>query len=80
MMLIDYEYAGWNPMAYDIANFFNECAVDLVHSGGTGIKYYYQNFPERAEREVIARHYMEHYFHKYANKDKDNSFEDFWAA
>ena len=28
MILIDYEYGDWNPMSYDIANFFNEFTVD----------------------------------------------------
>lgn len=28
MILIDYEYGGWNPMAMDIANFLNETMSD----------------------------------------------------
>lgn len=51
LVLIDFEYAGWNPRAYDIANFINECSVDLAHPGPTGIKYYHRNFPTVEERE-----------------------------
>ena len=28
MMVIDHEYAGWNPMAYDLSNYFNETMLD----------------------------------------------------
>ena len=62
MIIIDYEYSGWNPIAYDIANFFNECAVDLVYPGNTGIKYYFQNFPNQMERESLCKCYAEHMF------------------
>jgi len=43
--LIDYEYGGWNPMAMDIANYLNECAIDNAHPKDIGIKYYPNNFP-----------------------------------
>ena len=47
LVLIDFEYAGWNPRAYDLANFINECAVDLAHPFPPGIKYYPSNFPSQ---------------------------------
>jgi thiamine kinase-like enzyme len=28
LMIIDYEYSGWNPMAMDLANYFNETMLD----------------------------------------------------
>ena len=28
LMIIDYEYAGWNPMAMDLANYLNETMLD----------------------------------------------------
>ena len=46
MMLIDVEYSGWNPIAYDLANYFNECICD-----NTNIKYYFKNYPLKEERE-----------------------------
>jgi len=51
IILIDYEYGGWNPMAIDLANYFNECTCDNAHPKGVGIKYYLSNFPSAAERE-----------------------------
>ena len=46
MMLIDFEYGGWNPMAYDIANYFNECICENEQ-----LKSYQQNYPLKDERE-----------------------------
>lgn len=40
MMFIDVEYSGWNPIAYDLANYFNECVCD-----NTNVKYYTVNYP-----------------------------------
>ena len=28
MLLIDYEYSDWNPIAQDLANYINECICD----------------------------------------------------
>ena len=28
LLLIDYEYSDWNPMAYDLAAYINECICD----------------------------------------------------
>ena len=28
MILIDFEYCDWNPMANDLANYINECICD----------------------------------------------------
>ena len=35
LILIDYEYGGWNPIGFDIANYINECVCD-----NTNLKYY----------------------------------------
>ena len=76
VVLIDFEYAGWNPRAYDIAHYINECAVDLVHPGPTGIKYY-NNLPTIEERESLIRYYCEHWHAHYYHQSQ--SFDDFWA-
>ena len=34
LILIDYEYGNWNPMAYDIANYFNEFTCDNAATHG----------------------------------------------
>jgi len=60
--LIDYEFAGWNPLAYDIANFINECAVELTYPGP---KYYFNNYPSAEERERLCRIYCEHWYLKH---------------
>ena len=31
VVLIDYEYGGWNPFAVDIANYLNEFMLDNAH-------------------------------------------------
>jgi len=60
--LIDYEYGGWNPMAMDIANYLNECAIDNAYPKDIGIKYYPNNFPSEFERNALIKHYLrEHY-------------------
>ena len=50
MMLIDYEFADWNPLATDIAIIFNELTCDNAapHSNfNSGVRYYESNFPTR---------------------------------
>ena len=79
LIVIDYEYAGWNPIAYDIANFINECVVDLAHPGPTGIKYYYNNFPDSTERETLCKQYSQHFFSVYFKSISENSFDEYWA-
>jgi thiamine kinase-like enzyme len=51
MIIIDYEYCGWNPPAYDIANYMNEMTFDNNPRFGKGCQYYQVNFPsDSAER------------------------------
>ena len=83
VILIDYEYAGWNPYAYDIANYLDSCMLDHTYSKGVGIKNYYSNFPTAPEREILYKTYLEHYFSNYmsdAKKAEHASFEAFWDA
>jgi thiamine kinase-like enzyme len=60
--LIDYEYGGWNPMAMDIANYLNECAIDNAYPKGFGIKYYPENFPSEFERNTLIKSYLKLYY------------------
>jgi thiamine kinase-like enzyme len=42
-MIIDYEYAGWNPMAMDLANYLNETMLENSYPFLNGIKWYINN-------------------------------------
>ena len=41
VLLIDYEYANWNPLTYDLGNYLNEHVCDNAHPEGCGIAYYH---------------------------------------
>jgi thiamine kinase-like enzyme len=43
LLLIDLEYAGWNPMAMDLAVYMNETMIDNSHSEDNGVKVYKGN-------------------------------------
>ena len=78
MMLIDYEFADWNPLATDIAIIFNELTCDNAapHSNfNSGVRYYESNFPTRSEMECVASEYLRHYF--FQVEDKDGSTAQF---
>ena len=65
MILIDYEYGDWNPLAFDIANILNEFTVDNAAPFGpfnSGIQFYESNFPKRSEMELLASEYLKHYY------------------
>jgi thiamine kinase-like enzyme len=51
--LIDFEYGGWNPIQFDLANYLNELELDNAHPKGTGIKYYPENAATDAERQSL---------------------------
>jgi thiamine kinase-like enzyme len=44
ILLIDNEYAGWNPMAMDLAYYINEVMIDNSYPGKNGV----QEYPENA--------------------------------
>ena len=70
LMLIDYEYSGWNPMAMDLANYLNETMLDNAHPEGDGIKPYLANCMEKHELVRMATRYLECY-HKHLNSEED---------
>jgi thiamine kinase-like enzyme len=43
LMLIDYEYAGWNPMAMDLANYIGETVLENAYPLENGINWYLDN-------------------------------------
>lgn len=49
LLLIDYEYAGWNPMAMDLANWINETMLDNSYPEKNGIAWYTQNIMDSEE-------------------------------
>lgn len=44
IILIDFEYVGWAPRAYDLANYCNETMLENAYPLKNGIKYYLRNF------------------------------------
>lgn len=83
MILIDYEYGDWNPMSYDIANFFNEFTVDNaapVGPFGSGIQYYENNYPTRPEMEILAKEYLRQYFFKLEDAQGTEEKFETWAS
>lgn len=56
LTIIDYEYAGFNPVAYDIANHFCEMAADY-HSEKPHILDY-SKYPDTDERKQFVRTYL----------------------
>lgn len=67
-ILIDFEYAWWNPRAMDLANYFNETMLDNAYPLGNGIKYYLKNFINDNEQDFLMRKYLECYFNNFLNK------------
>jgi|688.fasta_scaffold1538428_1 thiamine kinase-like enzyme len=59
LFLIDFEYGGWNPVAYDIANYLNEWCTDNAYPYESGVKIYLSNFPTNEEIEYISKCYQE---------------------
>jgi len=74
--MIDYEYAGWNPMTMDIANYVNETALDNSYPGQNGIWLYTDNFMSESEIEYLAKRYMKYYFEKYAHSKVKERYQN----
>ncbi len=54
IMIIDYEYAGWNPMAMDVANYINETMVDNNFQDHNGKTWYSENCMTDIEVEEMS--------------------------
>lgn len=72
LTLIDYEYAGWNPMAFDLANYLNECSLDNAHPSKAGIALV-PNDMSQAERADFLSHYLRQHY----NRNPVCSWEEF---
>ena len=70
LILIDYEYCGWNPMAMDLANYMLECMFDnTAFPEDTGTRLYGSNCMTLPEIESMTTTYMTRYFEKYMKDD-----------
>ena len=61
LTLIDYEYAGWNPMAFDLANYLNECSLDNIHPSKSGIAAVPNDMTDN-ERADFLKYYLKLYY------------------
>lgn len=63
IIMIDYEYGGWNPMAYDIANYMNETMLDNSYPFKNGIATYLDNvLTFDNELSKMASTYLSRYY------------------
>ena len=67
-IVIDNEYAGWNPMAMDLAVYINETMNHNSHPGKNGVEWYLDNIMNMEEQELLIKSYMKHYFDNYLPK------------
>lgn len=58
LLIIDYEYGGWNPMAMDLANFINETMLDNGYPEKNGIAWYLDNCMSKAEVKQMSKTYL----------------------
>ena len=65
-MVIDHEYAGWNPMAYDLSNYFNETMLDNDCPPPHRIQLHEENIMTEQEVNALTGKYLEVYFLNYA--------------
>ena len=71
LILIDVEYAGWNPMAFDLANYFCETMLENASkTSETGIACYLDNMMTLEEVNRMAKIYLITYFTKFMPVDK----------
>jgi len=69
LRLIDYEYSGYNPRAFDIANHFCECC---------GFDCDWKMFPSRAQQSVFFRHYLSETTRKPASGIADTELDQLY--
>lgn len=82
LLVIDYEYAGWNPMAMDLANYINETMLDNAYPLNNGIAWYLDNCMSDAEARAMTVVYMQRYYSNHMTdtvKAQYSSADDFVA-
>jgi thiamine kinase-like enzyme len=87
IVMIDFEYGGWNPFSFDIANYISELSLDNAHPKGNGCKVYPSNFPSKQEIGMLCMSFLRQYWLKYeesrqvklelGSADQEN-FETYW--
>ena len=77
LVLIDVEYAGWNPMAFDLGNYFAETMFENASKATeTGTDYFLENMMTRDEIQDMAGVYLITYFTNYMTGDKKQAYAD----
>lgn len=65
IILIDNEYAGWNPMAMDLAVYINETMIDNSYPMKNGIKEYMANRMSSDEQVTLVNNYLREFYKGY---------------
>ena len=66
LILIDYEYSGWGPIAMDLAAYFNETMLDNSYTVGRG-GVYLDNCMTIQELKAMVSAYLATYFEQFMN-------------
>ena len=74
MLIIDYEYGGWNPLAMDMANYLNETMLDNSYPDKNGIAWYLDNCMTHEELKCMCSRYLSLYFERYLQSDVKAKF------
>lgn len=72
LIIIDYEYGGWNPMAMDIANYLNETMIDNCYPEKNGIEWYLDNILDTQELTKMATAYLSRYYRQHMPAEVKN--------
>ena len=75
VLLIDYEYSGWNPMAMDLANWVNETMLDNSYPAKNGIWWYTDNIMDHDEIRYMLTTYLTCYFENYMAKNLKSGYD-----
>lgn len=76
LLIIDNEYAGWNPMAMDLAVYINETMINNTHPEDNGVKEYADNLMSEYEQEQMIKGYMKNYFNDYMDPNQKEDYDD----
>lgn len=68
ILLIDYEYSDWSPMAWDLANYFIETMLDNSQPESKGDYIRFDNMMTRKELNNMATRYLQKFYQKFQNQ------------
>jgi thiamine kinase-like enzyme len=78
LVLIDVEYAGWNPMAFDLANYYAETMFENASKATeTGTATFLENMMTEAETKEFARAYLATYYEHYMPVEQKAAYDSF---